>query len=103
MINADLAALELRMTSNPARDLHTESAAELFGVHPSEVTPTQRRAGKARNYFDMYNRNPSMTTLTPKKTEPTSAPAGTSAPKERVPTAMELAMQAARRKKEAKK
>lgn len=35
-------------------DIHTETAARMFGVPPGSVTATQRSAAKARNYAEMY-------------------------------------------------
>lgn len=35
-------------------DMHRETAAKLFGVPADEVTPEQRRAGKAANFFAAY-------------------------------------------------
>lgn len=58
----DFSALEKRVaetmqvwTGNTFIDLHILTAARLFGVPYSNVTTTQRRAGKERNFGNMYS------------------------------------------------
>ncbi len=36
------------------RDIHTATAAQVFGVPPEEVTPLQRRHAKAVNFGIVY-------------------------------------------------
>jgi hypothetical protein len=40
------------------KDIHTERAAEMFGVQPASVTPEQRRVAKEENYLRMYAGRP---------------------------------------------
>lgn len=35
-------------------DLHTETAARIFGVKYEDVTPAQRRLAKVANYGQLY-------------------------------------------------
>lgn len=35
-------------------DVHIKTAAEMFGVEPSQVTQAQRNAAKQRNYLTLY-------------------------------------------------
>lgn len=37
------------------RDIHKETAAEMFGVPVDQVTPQQRQAAKSRNFLDLYS------------------------------------------------
>lgn len=55
-IKVDFAELELRAQAmlKDQKDVHTETAAKMFGVPESEVTPTMRQKGKQRNFFEMY-------------------------------------------------
>ncbi len=37
-----------------ATDLHTETAAKIYGVDVADVTPEMRKVGKIANYNDIY-------------------------------------------------
>lgn len=60
----DYAAIEARVVAHydtvvidsitKMRDLHREKAAEMFGCDAKDVTPDQRAAAKAENFFDLY-------------------------------------------------
>jgi len=66
MISADWSQIELRilahMSKDPllcaafaeARDVHAQTAAELFGVPQAEVSTDQRRVGKTVNFATIY-------------------------------------------------
>ncbi len=41
--------------TNQENDPHTVRAAKMFGVSVEDVTPEQRRKGKAANYIKMYS------------------------------------------------
>jgi len=70
LISADYSQVELRILAHIAEDpalleafqrdedIHTRTAAEVFGVAPSEVTPNQRRAAKAVNFGIAYGLSP---------------------------------------------
>ena len=71
IINADYAQFELRlaaalagdqnmirMFADPANDIHTMTAAEAYGIAPSEVTPEQRRHAKVINFGVLYGMSP---------------------------------------------
>ncbi|MDO4271595.1 MAG: DNA polymerase I [Candidatus Saccharibacteria bacterium] len=71
IINADYAQFELRlaaaladdtkmiqMFTDPANDIHTMTAAEAYGIAPSEVTPAQRRHAKVINFGVLYGMSP---------------------------------------------
>jgi DNA polymerase I-like protein with 3'-5' exonuclease and polymerase domains len=58
-LRADLSDLERRVAltegyGGSAGDLHTNKAADAFGVPAARVTPEQRRFGKALNYAHWY-------------------------------------------------
>ncbi|MEO1271647.1 MAG: DNA polymerase, partial [Myxococcota bacterium] len=66
LLAADYSQIELRilahMSEDPAlldaftrqQDIHSRTAAEIFGVKPEEVTSDQRRAGKTINFGVIY-------------------------------------------------
>ena len=66
LLSADYSQIELRllahMSGDPVlmeafrngEDIHTRTAAEVFGVHPSLVTPEMRRGAKAVNFGIVY-------------------------------------------------
>jgi DNA polymerase-1 len=66
LISADYSQIELRLLAHIAEDpalidafqrdedVHTRTAAEVFGVSPAEVTANQRRAAKAVNFGIAY-------------------------------------------------
>lgn len=66
MLRADYNQIELRVLAHLAddpvlidgfrrgEDVHTKTAASLFGIRPDEVTPEQRRAAKAVNFGIIY-------------------------------------------------
>ncbi|MHB8874928.1 MAG: DNA polymerase I, partial [Myxococcaceae bacterium] len=66
LVAADYSQIELRILAHIAgdpgliqafaekADVHTRTAAEVFGVKPEEVTPDQRRAAKMVNYGIAY-------------------------------------------------
>ena len=58
IIEVDFADVERRIAMDKALDLHTQRAAQEFGVPPADVTPAQRRYAKHRNFYDIYG-NPS--------------------------------------------
>lgn len=70
LISADYSQVELRILAHIAEDpalieafqrdedVHTRTAAEVFGVAPAEVTPNQRRAAKAVNFGIAYGLSP---------------------------------------------
>lgn len=66
LISADYSQIELRLMAhmsgdknliaayNESRDIHTSTAAEIYGVPPSEVTANMRRDAKAVNFGIIY-------------------------------------------------
>lgn len=66
LIDADYSQIELRLLANisddetminaflSGADIHTSTAATVFGVRPSEVTPELRKRAKAVNFGIMY-------------------------------------------------
>ncbi|HWP35652.1 MAG TPA: DNA polymerase I, partial [Thermodesulfobacteriota bacterium] len=66
LVSADYSQIELRLLAHvsqdpllldayrEARDIHTRTACQLFGVMPSEVTPEQRRQAKTVNFAVIY-------------------------------------------------
>ena len=66
LVDADYSQIELRVLAHIARDeamqaafcggmdIHTATAAQVFGVMPQEVTPLQRRHAKAVNFGIVY-------------------------------------------------
>ena len=70
MIAADYSQIELRllahMSGDPVlveafrngEDIHTRTAAEVFGVMPGLVTPDMRRSAKAVNFGIVYGQTP---------------------------------------------
>ncbi len=66
LISADYSQIELRIlahiTEDPnlmeafraGQDIHTTTAAKVFGVPPDQVTPTQRRVAKMMNFAVVY-------------------------------------------------
>ncbi|MFA6263522.1 MAG: DNA polymerase I [Candidatus Babeliales bacterium] len=70
LMSADYSQIELRvlayLTQDPTliaifnedRDIHTETAAQLFGVALDQVTPQQRQLGKRINFSIMYGMSP---------------------------------------------
>lgn len=46
----------MKDNQEPLRDPHTETAAKLFGVPESEVTPEQRAEGKRVNLALIYSK-----------------------------------------------
>ncbi|MFZ5469248.1 MAG: DNA polymerase I [Myxococcota bacterium] len=70
LISADYSQIELRILAHIAgdealvkafaedADVHTRTAAEVFGVPPQAVTPDQRRAAKMVNYGIAYGLSP---------------------------------------------
>ena len=48
----------IRMFADPANDIHTMTAAEAYGIAPSEVTPEQRRHAKVINFGVLYGMSP---------------------------------------------
>ncbi len=66
LVDADYSQIELRVLSHVARDtvmqeafrsgadIHTITAAQVFGVKPEKVTPLQRRHAKAVNFGIVY-------------------------------------------------
>ena len=66
LVDADYSQIELRVLSHIARDItmqeafksgmdiHTVTAAQVFGVEPDQVTPLQRRNAKAVNFGIVY-------------------------------------------------
>ncbi|MDL2260414.1 DNA polymerase I [Deltaproteobacteria bacterium OttesenSCG-928-K17] len=67
---ADYSQIELRVLAHFSQDesllkafandedIHTQTAAEIFGVPPSEVTPTLRREAKTINFGVVYGQGP---------------------------------------------
>ena len=65
-VDADYSQIELRVLAHVAddvhmqeafrsgQDIHTATAAQVFGVAPEQVTPTQRRHAKAVNFGIVY-------------------------------------------------
>lgn len=70
LISADYSQVELRLLAHFAedpglidafekdQDVHTRTAAEVFGVPPEQVTPDQRRAAKMVNFGIAYGLSP---------------------------------------------
>ena len=70
LIVADYSQIELRLLAHMSRDpvlveafrngedIHTRTAAEVFGVPPLMVTPEQRRSAKAVNFGIVYGQTP---------------------------------------------
>jgi DNA polymerase-1 len=70
LISADYSQIELRILAHVAQDaalieafqqdadIHTSTAAEIFGIPPVQVTPNQRRAAKAVNFGIAYGLSP---------------------------------------------
>ncbi len=63
-INADYSEVELRILAemgvdNPSalRDTHVDTAADIAGVRPAEVTEKMRRDAKAVNFGKIYGVN----------------------------------------------
>ncbi|MDR2201285.1 MAG: DNA polymerase I [Clostridiales bacterium] len=66
LVSADYSQIELRLLAHMSRDekmtrifneggdIHISTAAEVFGIDPSEVTASQRRAAKAVNFGIIY-------------------------------------------------
>ena len=66
LVDADYSQIELRVLAHIAqdeamcdafcsgRDIHTATAAQVFGVEPDQVTPLQRRHAKAVNFGIVY-------------------------------------------------
>ncbi len=66
LVDADYSQIELRVLAHIAddeamktafisgQDIHTATAAQVFGVEPNEVTPLQRRHAKAVNFGIVY-------------------------------------------------
>jgi len=66
MVKADYSQIELRILAHyshderlvqafrAGEDIHTKTAAEIFGVEPHRVTPDQRSAAKAVNFGIVY-------------------------------------------------
>ncbi len=66
LVDADYSQIELRVLSHIAKDeamtnafctgldIHTATAAQVFGVEPEQVTPLQRRHAKAVNFGIVY-------------------------------------------------
>jgi DNA polymerase-1 len=66
LLSADYSQIELRVLAHYSgdrafleafasrQDIHTRTAAEIFGVQPSEVTPQMRREAKAINFGIVY-------------------------------------------------
>lgn len=69
LVSADYSQIELRLAADLAgdkpmikafvegADIHTQTAAEMFGISPSEVLPEQRYAAKAINFGVLYGMN----------------------------------------------
>ncbi len=70
LVSADYSQVELRILADVANDealidafqrdedVHTRTAAEVFGMAPERVTPNQRRAAKAINFGIAYGLSP---------------------------------------------
>ena len=70
LIIADYSQIELRLLAHMSRDavlveafrngedIHTRTAAEVFGVPPLMITPEQRRNAKAVNFGIVYGQTP---------------------------------------------
>lgn len=60
LLELNYADVEARLLAHAAskdqpKDIHRETAADVFQCKESEVTPAMRRAGKAMNYLAMYS------------------------------------------------
>lgn len=70
LVNADYSQFELRLAAamagdnelvelfNQGADIHTETAAQVYGVKSHEVTPDQRRHAKVINFGILYGMSP---------------------------------------------
>jgi DNA polymerase-1 len=70
LVRADYSQIELRVMANYSKDerlinafasdedIHTQTAAELFGLKPSEVSREQRREAKTINFGIIYGQSP---------------------------------------------
>ncbi|MDR2946288.1 MAG: DNA polymerase I, partial [Candidatus Adiutrix sp.] len=70
VISADYSQIELRVLAHFSQDetllkafandedIHTQTAAEIFGLPPEEVTPTLRREAKTINFGVVYGQGP---------------------------------------------
>ncbi|MBV8842496.1 MAG: DNA polymerase I [Bryobacterales bacterium] len=70
LVVADYSQIELRLLAHMSRDpvlveafvngedIHTRTAAEVFGVPPLTITPEQRRRAKAVNFGIVYGQSP---------------------------------------------
>ena len=70
IFSADYSQIELRIMAhlareealieafNQGRDIHTQTAATVFGVSPEDVTPDMRRTAKVVNFGIMYGAGP---------------------------------------------
>lgn len=69
-VSADYSQIELRLMAhfsqdeslllafNQEKDVHTDTAAKIFGVEPEQVTPEQRRQAKMANFGIIYGITP---------------------------------------------
>jgi DNA polymerase-1 len=46
---------DLSVEVEAPKDIHKETAAQVFNVPPEQVTEEQRRAAKRINYFGLYS------------------------------------------------
>lgn len=54
LVDADFSAIEARIATQLTSDIHVDTACEMFGVLPGEVTPDMRRRAKAINFGKVY-------------------------------------------------